>query len=134
MAREVVNFQEFLAKLHPSLDDCPSPCALTIDDERPKDLADFCESCEVRAQFEFFEEAARRELSRRFAEGECEWSFAELYEDVLEALRLARRKGHPRGCDALTAKLIDICRREQRRPERIRSWELSQKVNSNASG
>lgn len=130
----MVNLREFLAKLHPSFDDCPEPCARTFDDERPVDLPDYCAECEVRAQLQFFEESARRELRRRFSEGECGWSFEELEADVLEAMRLARglrRGAYPRGCDALTARVIDIIRREERRPKRARAWELQQKAESN---
>ena len=87
----------------------------------------------MRIQLRFFEESARRELERRFEPGECAWTFDELYADVTRAMALAhsvRRGTYPRGCDALTARVIDVVRREERRPERIRAWELSQKRGS----
>jgi hypothetical protein len=87
----------------------------------------------VRAQERFFRRSAAEELGRRFEPGECEWSFDRLYADVLRAMKLAgrARRGHyPRGADALTARVIDIVRRERRRPERIREWEREQKRQS----
>jgi hypothetical protein len=132
----VVNLQECLSSLHPSFDDCPSPCALTADDERPQDLSDFCDRCEVRDQLAFFEQSARRELSRRFRKGECEWSFDQLHDEVLRVMslaRTARRGAYPRGIDVLTARLIDLVRKEGRRPERIRVWELSRKARHDGS-
>ncbi|HLM58174.1 MAG TPA: hypothetical protein VK422_18875 [Pyrinomonadaceae bacterium] len=137
MAREVVNLQEFLRGLHPAFDDCPAPCARTIDDERPADLPDFCGECEVRRQLDFFERSARRELGRRFREGECEWSFASLWGDVQRVMKLARsaRRGqYPRGVTALEARCIDLVRREELRPERVRAWERRQQAGSNANG
>lgn len=130
MARQVVSLQVFLGQLHPSYDDCPGPCALTIDDERPLDLPDYCAECDVRRQLDFFEEAARDELRRRFRPGECQWSFEGLSADVFEAMRRARglrRGAYPRGCDALTARLLDVLRREQDRPRRVADWEWWQK-------
>jgi hypothetical protein len=126
----VVSLQGFLAKLHPSFDDCPGPCARTADDERPRDLPDFCAECDVRRQFDFFERSARAELRRRFDEHGGLPDFEELFADVMHVQRLARRarRGrHPRGCSALEAACIDTWRKEERRPERIAAWERAQK-------
>lgn len=130
MAREAVNLREALTALHPSFDDCPSPCARTADDERPRDLPDFCAECEVRTQLSFFREAAERELARRFDEGACAWGFDDLYADVTDAMTIDRRlggEGYPSGASALLARCLDILRREQERPERIRAWEMAQR-------
>jgi hypothetical protein len=75
-------------------------------------------------------ESAERELARRFREGECRWSFEELYADVLRVMALARtckRNSYPRWPDVFDLALIDCARREMRRPERVRIWELSQR-------
>ncbi|MET0646972.1 MAG: hypothetical protein ABW208_10155 [Pyrinomonadaceae bacterium] len=132
----MVGLQGFLAKLHPSFDDCPGPCARTADDERPHDLADFCAECDVRRQLDFFERGAKGELRRRFDEGELP-DFDELFADVMHVQRLARsaRRGrYPRGCSALEARLIDIWRKEERRPERIAAWERAQRPKGGSGG
>lgn len=126
----MVSLQGFLGKLHPSFDDCPAPCARTADDDRPRDLPDFCAECDVRRQLDFFEREARAELLRRFEAAEAP-DFEDLFADVMHVSRLARRarRGHyPRGCSATEAACIDIWRKEERRPERIASWERAQKV------
>lgn|GEM_PF-6986411 len=127
----MVTFQGFLSKLHPSFDDCPSPCARTVDDERPKDLPDYCAQCEVRRQLDYFERGARRELERRFSEGECPKSFEGLTGDVLRLMALAgkyKRGRLPPGADALMARALDIVRAESRRPERVSAWERAQRT------
>ncbi len=102
-----------------------------MDDERPRDLPRYCDECDAKRQLDFFEEAAKNELRRRFEEGECEWSFDELYSDVSYAMRVGAKtngRTYPRGCSARLARVIDIARHEERRPERIRLWELEQKA------
>jgi hypothetical protein len=131
VARQAVTLQGLLPTLHPSYDDCPTPCALTAEDERPRDLPAYCGQCDVAKQLEFFESAARHELARRFEEGECLWSFEQLERDVFEAMRLARLFDHyPPDVEALTARAIDVVRREQGRPDRVRAWERAQKRDS----
>lgn len=133
----MVNLQEFLSKLHPSFDDCPELCSRSEDGGEPKDLPDFCAECDVSKQLQFFTESAAASLARRFSEGECVWTLAELESDVYEAMRLAhsvRRGAYPRGCDTVKARLIDIVRREEHRPERIRIWELNQKASRSNAG
>lgn len=128
-----MTFQGFLLKLAPQYDDCPRPCALTVDDERPRDLPDLCSTCDVRVQERFMRRSAERELARRFREGECRWSFEELYADVLRVMALAhraKRNSYPRRVEVFDLALIDCVRREERRPERIRAWERSQKTSS----
>ena len=59
------------------------------------------------------------------------WSFGSLYDDVLHVMRVNRElrgKGYPAGCDVLTARCLDILRREQNRPDRIEAWEWKQKA------
>jgi len=126
----MVNLQTFLRKLHPAFDDCPNPCALTVDEDRPRDLRDYCQTCEVRQQLDFYEGAAKAELARRFEPGECAWTFAELDHGVTQVMGVAarQRRGYPRGCSAIEARCLDTVRREQQRPARIADWEASQKV------
>lgn len=131
MAREMVNLQEQLRKLHPANDDCPSPCRFRYEErQQPTDLPDFCQQCEVRKQIEFYEEAFELEVARRFPEG-IRWSFDSLSADVVRVKRIdkqLRGKGYPRGCDLLTAQLLDILRSEDYRPLRIMRWEADQKA------
>lgn len=128
-----MTLQEQLRKLNPSFDDCPAPCAIRYEEgEQPTDLPDLCERCDVRAQIGFYEAHAREEIERRFPEG-CEWSFQTLEADVTRVQRIDRQvrgKGYPRGCDELTARLLDIMRREEYRPLRIMRWESEQKRRS----
>jgi hypothetical protein len=130
MARQTVNLQTQISKLNPGFWDCPEPCSSLYEDGEARcDLPDFCSSCEVRKQLEFFEGAARHEISRRFPDG-CEFSFDRLSSDVARVQRIDKRmkgKGYPRNCDELTATLLDILRAEEYRPTRIHYWELAQK-------
>lgn len=134
MAREVVTFRHFLQKLEPRFDDCPSPCALS---EAEEDRPDFCKECEVAKQFEFFQESFEAQIERRFNGESLQWSFQSLYADVGRVMKIDRAlegKGYPKGCSALTAKLLDILRVEEFRPKRIEIYELEQKLKRKEHG
>jgi hypothetical protein len=128
--RALVNFLHFLRQLEPRFDDCPEPCARSEDDQ---DLPDFCNECEVRAQWNFFRQEFDEQIARRFAGEKIGWSFDSLYADVNRIRRVdasVRGKGYPRGCDVLTARCLDLWRSEEWRPSRIKLWELDQKKGS----
>lgn len=129
MARETVNLQEQLRKLHPSFDDCPSPCARRYEQgEQPTDLPDFCDLCDVRKQIGFFEQAFHAEMIKRSQDG-SRWSFDFLSQAVAKVRRIDAEldgSGYPPGCDALTAQLLDIFRSEEMRPLRIARWKADQ--------
>jgi hypothetical protein len=127
MARALVTYQGFLRKLDPRFDDCPEPCARSEED---KDLPDLCHECEVRRQWNFFQEDFETQISLRFREEKTEWSFDSLFADV-NRVRLidaqVRGKGYPKNGDALLNRCLDILRSEEFRPRRIALWELDQK-------
>jgi hypothetical protein len=111
----------------------PRQCKLARDAGETVDLLDLCEPCEVRIQFNYFTEAAQDELALRFPAEPPAWSFASLYDDVVYLMKLdrvLRGRGYPRGCDVLTARCLDVLRREQNRPRRIELWEMKQRTKS----
>jgi hypothetical protein len=123
-----VVYQEQLAKLRPSFDDCPKPCAQSAEEGRPADLPEICAACEVGVQWKYFREAVEFELEQR-CRGEGR-TFDSLLSDVLELSGInesVRGRGYPKNVDALTARCLEILRREDKRPRRIYLWELSQK-------
>jgi hypothetical protein len=130
MAREVVTLHQFLNRLSPEFDDCPRLCALEDGAERES----FCDDCDAKAQYEFFERsfedtARRQNLSK-------DYSFATLYGDVTRvmAVNFEKRRGYPKGCSATEAQLLDIVRYELSRPARVANWELDQKLKSKGDG
>ena len=127
----MVTLEEQLRAIHPANDDCPSPCRLRYEERiTPTDLPDFCQQCEVRKQIFFFEQAFVAEVELRFPEG-LQWSLDDLTRDVQRVRRIDRRqrgRGYPRGCDELTAQLLEIIRSEDYRPVRIMRWEADQKA------
>ena len=107
--------------LDPKFDDCPGDCPLTGEQDR----TEWCEGCEHRPQWDMFAEDFENERLRRFEGEAIDWSFDNLYGRYLEIAdenERVRGKGYPRGCDLVTARLLDIFRAEQRRPNRIRTW------------
>lgn len=131
MARQWVTYNEQLLRLHPSFDDCPSPCSQRLDRGEVAYLPDPCEACDVRAQFGFFRRGFEADIREHFKEGEKpEWTFEEMLADVRRVRRLDREaggRGYPEGCDAVTARSIDVLRAEEHRPVRIAAWEAAQK-------
>lgn len=129
----MVVLQRFLNDLEPGFDDCPAPCKFAEDEGETVDLPDFCSRCDVRRQLGFFEKETRQELARRFKGESPAWSFASLHDDALWLSKLdatLRGRGYPRGCDVLTAKSLDVLRREQMRPRRVELWTLKQQARS----
>lgn len=130
MMREIISYHQFLNKLNPSYDDCPSPCSLAQDRGETVDLPDFCKECEVAQQWKFFRESFDAKVAERFKEQRPEWSFDSLYADAIHVMNVdhhLRGHGYPRGCDALLARCIDILRSERNRVRRIEYWELEQR-------
>ncbi len=121
MVREVREYHRQLKELHPQFDDCPLPCAV-----EDKDLPDLCAVCDVRKQWDFFRESFDEQMERRFkGEPPADWSFAGLFRDVIRVMNLDGgfpAGGYPDGCDALTARCLDIVRAERVRDDRIAAW------------
>jgi hypothetical protein len=124
MAREVVNLHQFLNKLNPAFDDCPRLCALEDGRERES----FCDNCDAKAQYEFFERSFEHESQKQSLSKD--YSFSRLYRDVsrVMAVNFEHRRGYPKGCSAVEAQLLDIVRYEMSRPARAANYELDQKL------
>lgn len=128
MAREMVEYHEQLRKIHPQYDDCPLPCA-----ELDEDMPDFCQECEVRAQWKEFRESFAEQRARRFRSEEISWGFDALYADVAETMALKGNRAQ-RGHSALQERCLSIVRNELHRPRRIWQWEQEQKAKHNPHG
>lgn len=123
-------YHERLRKLRPDFDDCPEPCAQAEEQGETIYLPDFCATCEVKKQFDFFRAGLESELEKHFAGAEIEFSFQSLVADVNRVRRMdraVRGKGYPRGADALTVDCLDLLRNEEYRPSRIARWEFEQR-------
>jgi len=128
----MVNYHDQLRKLQPDFDDCPEPCAQKrAEADEIVYMPDFCATCEVRKQFDFFRDGLAAELKQHFAGVQLGWSLNSLVSDVTRVRRVDRElrgKGYPKHCDALTAECLDILRAEELRPLRIARWELDQRL------
>ena len=123
VARRAIYHYRKLADLDPDTDDCPGECG------EPKGRDGYCAGCPVGELSRDFREACEEEIKETCPPESREWSFDNLYSDVMHALNrdsALSGRGYPENCSALEAACIDTVRWAKNKAERVREWNRKQ--------